>query len=223
MITRPLLLAAGLLCLPLVGKAHYLWIESETPTEARVYFGEFIEDVREIAGGRLDEREKLTGKQVAGDKTTPLAFEKKADHFAVKLDAPTGWLLVQDVADGVKDWTKSEIGIVKPMFYARAAVANKPAPAKPALLLDILPTGTDANELRVVFKEQPLPNAKVIVAAPNLWMQELKTDEKGVVKISTPFPGRYVVEVIHKERTPGEFEGKPYEAIRHRVTYSQKY
>ena len=223
MIARNLLLTAGLLCLPLAGKAHYLWIESETPTEARVYFGEFVEDVREKAGGRLDEREKLEGKLAVADKATALKFEKKPDHFAVKLEQPSGWLLVQDLADGVKDWTKSDIGIVKPMFYARAAVANKPAPAKSALLLDILPTGQDANQLRVVFKDQPLANAKVLVSAPNLWMQELKTDDAGQVKISTPFPGRYVIEVIHKERTPGEFEGKAYEAIRHRATYSQVY
>lgn len=223
MIARNLLLTAGILCLPLAGKAHYLWIESEKPTEARVYFGEFVEAVREKAGGRLDEREKLEGKLALADKSTPLKFDKQPDHFAVKLDQPTGWLLVQDLTDGVKDWTKSDIGIVKPMFYARAAVANKPTPAKPALLLDILPVGEDPNQLRVVFKDQPLAKAKVLVSAPNLWMQELQTDEAGHVKISTPFPGRYVIEVIHKERTPGEFEGKAYEAIRHRATYSQVY
>ena len=32
------------------------------------------------------------------------------------------------------------------------------------------------------------------------------------------WPGRYVLEMIHVEKTPGEFEGTAYEALRHRST-----
>ncbi|HEX7235080.1 MAG TPA: hypothetical protein VF243_07415, partial [Nitrosospira sp.] len=48
--------------------------------------------------------------------------------------------------------------------------------------------------------------------------QELSADENGKVIIPTPFTGQYVLEVIHRESQPGEFEGKQYEAVRHRAT-----
>lgn len=214
----------GLLCVPLVARAHYLWIESDTPSDARVYFGEIAEGVREKAGGRLDERDAIQGRLERADQSaSPIALSKKADHFAIGSQEGTGWLLVQDLAGEVKDWTKSDIGIVKPMFYARAAIANKLTPAQPSLALDILPDPTNPKTLRVYFKQQPLPNAKVLVYAPNQWMQELQADASGDVKISTPWPGRYVLDVIYKERVPGEFQGKQYEAIRHRVTFSLTY
>jgi len=219
-----LLPAIALLLLPFYAQAHYLWIESENDSEAKVYFGEYGERVREKAGGRLDERDKMEGQLVQQDETaSPLQFVKKPDHFVTQT-GKAGWLLISDLTNEVKDWTKSDIGIVKPMFYARAAVANKPlADAKPALVLDIIPGAAHPQELQVFFNKKPLPKAKVIVTAPNQWMQELQCDADGRVKITTPWKGLYVVEVIYKERKRGQFNGVTYEAIRHRVTYSQNY
>lgn len=214
----------GLLCVPFVARAHYLWIESETPAEARVYFGEVAEGVKEKAGGRLDERDAIEGRlERANQPASPLSLTKRSDHFSITGKEENGWLVVQDLASEVKDWTKSDIGIVKPMFYARAAIANKVTAAQPTLTLDVLPDPANPGTLRIFFKQQPLPKAKVIVNAPNQWTQELQADESGNVKIATPWPGRYVLDIIHKERVPGEFQGKKYEAIRHRVTFSHKY
>ena len=220
---RKLLSLLALASLPLVAQAHYLWIESEDTSAARIYFGEFNEGVREKAGGRLDERDALKGHLMRADKATEaLRFVKRDDHFASKVEG-AGWLLVQDLASEVKDWSKSDIGIVKPMFYARAAVAGKLTPPQPSLTLDIVPDAAKPRELRIFFKQQPLSKAKVIVYAPNLWMQELQSNDSGEVTIATPWPGRYVIDVIHKEREPGEFQGQKYEAVRHRVTFSHVY
>ncbi len=221
---RPSILSLlGLLCLPFGARGHYLWIESDTPAEARVFFGEVAEGVKEKAGGRLDERDAIQGRiERSENSSSALTLDKKADHFAIAKQDGNGWLVVQDLAGEVKDWTKSDIGIVKPMFYARAAIANKVTPAQPTLTLDILPDPQDPKQFRVFFKKQPLPKAKVLVYAPNTWMQELQADESGVVKISTPWPGRYVLDVIYKEREPGEFKGSRYEAIRHRATFTLK-
>lgn len=214
----------GLLCIPFVARGHYLWIESDTPAEARVYFGEIAEGVKEKAGGRLDERDAIQGRIERGERPVDtLSLAKKADHFLIPSQEGNGWLVVQDLAGEVKDWTKSDIGIVKPMFYARAAIANKITAAKPTLTLDVLPDLADPHVLSVFFKQQPLPSAKVLVYAPNMWMQELQADASGQVKIATPWPGRYVVDVIYKEREAGEFQGKQYEAIRHRATFTLNY
>ncbi|HWL54722.1 MAG TPA: hypothetical protein VNQ90_19935 [Chthoniobacteraceae bacterium] len=219
-----LLSAIALLSLSVCVQAHYLWIESDHEGEARIYFGEYNEGVKEKAGGRLDERDRMEGQLVAPDQAaSPLRLVKKADHFVART-GKSGWLLVSDVTNEVKDWRKSDIGIVKPMFYARAAVGNQPLPdARPTLALDLIPDAAHPQNLRVYFNKKPLPKAKVIVTAPNLWMQELQCDQEGRVSISTPWPGRYVIEVIYKERKPGQFNGVAYEAIRHRVTYSQNY
>lgn len=211
-----------LLSLPAIARAHYVWIESETASEARLYFGEYNEGVREKAGGRLDERAALEVWLERGKPShTRLPLTKRSDHFLATLDRGSGWLLARDVATEVKDYRKSGIGIVKPMFYARAAVANQaPPPARPSLELDLIPVAGEAGALQVYFGGQPLAGAKVLVYAPNLWMQELKSDERGRVVAKTPWPGRYVIDVVHMEAKPGEYEGHRYEAVRHRVTYS---
>ena len=221
--TRLIYTTIALFLLLMPARAHYLWIESESAADSRVYFGEFNEGVREKAGGRLDERDAIELRLARADGATdPLPFTKRTDHFTAK--APQeGWLLVQDLTSEVKDWTASDIGIVKPMFYARAAVAGKLTAAKPALTLDIIPDVNNPRNLRVWFKGQPLAKAKVLVHAPNEWSKELEANANGEVAIATPWPGRYVVAVIHKERERGEFRGKAFEAVRHRTTFSQVY
>lgn len=229
------ILNASLFCLsslPALARAHYVWIESETTSEARIYFGEYNEGVREKAGGRLDERAALEawleptkpGNAKPGNANpanAKLQLAQRSDHFSAPLDHGSGWLLARDVTSEVKDYRKSGIGIVKPMFYARAAVANRAqAAARPSLELDIVPVVGEPEALQVHFGGQPLAGAKVLVYAPNLWMQELKSDERGRVAPKTPWPGRYVLDVVHMEAKPGEYKGKRYEAVRHRTTYS---
>jgi hypothetical protein len=217
---RILALTLALVCSPALARAHYLWIESESDSEARIYFGEFNEGVRERAGGRLDERERLTGRVVDARGAHALALQKRTDHFAARLAGGTGWILADDLAGEVKDWRANDLGIVKPMFYARAAAANRVGPATPALALDILPVAEAPQSFQVFLRGRPLAGAKLFVYAPNLWMQELRADEQGRVAIATPWTGRYVLDVIHLERQPGEFQGRAYEAVRHRATYS---
>jgi hypothetical protein len=210
------------LSLPALARAHYVWIESETTSEARFYFGEYNEGVREKAGGRLDERAALEAWLERGKpESTKLQLTPRSDHFFASLNHGSGWLLARDVASEVKDYRKSGIGIVKPMFYARAAVASHAqAPARPSLELDIIPVAGEPQALQVSFGGQPLAGAKLLVYAPNLWMQELKSDERGRVAPKTPWPGRYVLDVVHMEAKPGEYKGQRYEAVRHRATYS---
>ena len=212
----------GLLSVPAIAQAHYVWIESENSREARIYFGEFNEGVREKAGGRLEERAAIEAwleHTKPGNATLPLA--KRSDHFFAPLDNGAGWILARDLTSEVKDYRKNDIGIVKPMFYARAAVANQAtAPAGPSLQLDVLPVASAPGAFQVYFGGKPLAKAKVLVYAPNLWMQELTADEHGRLTPSTPWPGRYVLDVVYKEAKPGEFKGQHYEAVRHRMTYS---
>lgn len=201
--------------------AHYLWIESEKPGDARIYFGEYNEGVMEKSGGRLDERDATQVSVIAeGGGKKPLELEKLADHFVAKVSETSGGLTASDAENPVMDWRKNDIGLVKPMFYARAAIANKPVPAEPSLTLDILPVPGKPLTFQVFFQGKLLPGAKGHTYAPNLWMQEFKTDDEGKFTIITPWTGRYVLDIIFKEAAPGEFKGAAYDAIRHRATYS---
>jgi hypothetical protein len=84
-------------------------------------------------------------------------------------------------------------------------------------MLDIVPTGS-AEQFKVWFKGQPLAKTAVTIYAPNGWWQEHKTGADGSVALARPWRGQYVIEVIFLEPTAGEFDGKKYNAVRHRAT-----
>lgn len=199
--------------------AHYLWIERDTADPAKLYFGEFQEGLREAKGGRLDE---IKGPQAwaltSGGEKKEIKVAAQPGHFDLDSGKTAFQVIAQESNYEVKDWSKYGHGVVKPMYYARFTPIPAAADGKPELALDILPRAKSFDTFTVHFHGEPLPNAKVMVYAPNMWMQERKTDESGRVKINTPWPGQYVLEVIHTEKQPGEFQGQKFEGVRHRAT-----
>lgn len=223
---------------PRQAEAHYLWIETQTAStpspKVRVYYGEFEEGLRETAGGRLDEVGTIQASVSGpGNSSRGLVCEKRGDHFEATIPEPleAGYALVQlqELGRPVKDWRQHNIGIVKPNFYASALmltdgrhVADFPetGPAN-RTVLGIYPVHVGGElVLQVFFRDQALSKAKVNVHAPNGWSKELITDEGGRIRLTPPWPGQYVFEVIHLEKTPGAFQGVVYEAIRHRATFT---
>lgn len=210
------LLAVLALLQSMPSHAHYLWFEP-VDGQARLYFGEYENGVREKTGGRLDtiaKPEVLTN-PVTG-KPAIAAFERKEDYLAIKANASDA-LIAHETSMKVKDLTKNKIGIVKPMYYARFATNAAEAPAR-TVGLDIQPLGS--NKVRINLHGKPLGKAKLMVYAPNQWMQELSTDDAGEASVKTPWPGLYVLEVVHLEAVPGSYEGDTYEAVRHVSTLS---
>ena len=211
----------GLFAASLPAAAHYLWIEQYKARHAKLYFGEFQETVREKTGGRLDEiKTPRVWSLDAPGARQEIKVARQFDHFDVGVANRTSSLIAEELAHEVKDWTQYGIGVVKPMFYTRMEPLPTRSGSKPELVLDILPEAGARNAFTVYFRNAPLAKAKVMVYAPNLWMQEHRSDENGKVKIATPWPGLYVLEVIHMEKQPGEFQGKKFEAVRHRATLS---
>lgn len=214
-----------LLCLATVAiagsaNAHGLWIEQTGATKT-LFFGEPENALKEVSPGRLD--------SIKAPRATAAGGERKA--WATPPRTPTGFdlgqspalqgVLATETTMEVTDWTRYGIGIIKPVFHARYA----PAPLKatlPELELDIVPTGA-VNTFRVTYQGKPLNKTKVIVIAPNTWSKEASSDEQGQVVVSAPWRGQYVLQVTHVDKTPGQFDGKPYEASRHRamLTFEQ--
>lgn len=221
-------------------EAHYLWIEAGSSPEAKaprkvnIYYGEFEEGLREKAGGRLDEVGTIQA-WVSGPENakSEISCEKRGDRFEAAIPGKrlSGYALIQlqELGRPVQDWRKYDIGVVKPSFYASALILTQRGQVMalpeqgPAVrtTLGIYPTRLGQELiLKVFFKEEALSGAKVNIHAPNGWSKEVKTDESGLVRFSPSWPGQYVFEVIQLEKTPGEFQGAPYEAIRHRATFT---
>jgi hypothetical protein len=200
--------------------AHYIWIERDETPHARLYFGEYQEQEREISGGRLDEiKGPRTWLLDESGKRQEIKGARKANHFDLGvIPNRASPVIAEELGYDVQNWSKHNIGVVKPMFYARFSPLLRRAIPKPELMLDILPENGTPNSFTVYFRNAPLAKARVMVYAPNFWMQEHPTDENGNVKITTPWPGQYVLEVINVEKQSGEFQGQKFEAFRHRAT-----
>jgi hypothetical protein len=55
---------------------------------------------------------------------------------------------------------------------------------------------------------------------PPKWEKPLETDEQGQITVSTPWSGRYVLEVVYFEQKPGESAGQQFDRSRHISTLS---
>jgi hypothetical protein len=211
-------LAAVAAAFSLPASAHYLWSENTRQGNA-IYFGGVDENIREKSPGKLDDFTSLTLQVQRREKGQVTSEERVARKgtlaFAAGKPIPaTASLIGSDLAVPVKDLSAYKLGILKLNFYVRHVQIDKVFPA--VLALDAVPTGVP-GQLRVSFNGQPLPAFKAKLIAPNGWTSELKTDAAGLVQLSTPWRGNYVIEATYFENTSGEFQGQHFERIRHRL------
>jgi len=195
--------------------AHYLWLE-QTEGQTKLYFGEYEGGLREKTGGRLDEiaAPEAMANIVAG-KPSQLNIQRKENYLAINLanhqPVAKQTVVAHELTMPVKDLRKNNIGIVKPMYYARIGTDASTS---------ALPTGLDIqtiadHKVRVTLDGKPLTKGKLHIYAPNQWAQELDLNEAGEVSFVTPWSGLYVLEAIHLQPSNGEYKDVPYEAVRH--------
>jgi uncharacterized GH25 family protein len=123
-----ILLVAGLLEVA-PAQAHFVWVETDATAPAdkgqpvKVYFGEYAEFLREERGGRLDSIDGVTLRvQDPKRGKTDVSLTKQINHFSGALSSclPGRNAVVAEQAKApVQDLRKHDLGIVKPMFYAR--------------------------------------------------------------------------------------------------------
>jgi len=211
-------IAALSLLASLPAQAHYLWSEN-TSKGHLIYFGGVDENVREVSPGRLDDFTNLitSVQQWKNNEvvTTARPVTKTHDGFAGTAPLTANESLIgQDLSVPVKDLSAYKLGILKLNFYVRHLQIDRVFPA--ALDLDAVPTGI-AGQLKFSFKGAPLAKFKAKLIAPNGWITELRTDAAGLATIATPWRGNYVIEATYFEDVSGDFEGKHFERIRHRL------
>src|SRR5829696_783314 len=199
---------ATLLSFGLVGTAaaHTIWVEREGDG-ARLYFGEFDENLREGSPGLLD-RLKPEAKVAGSDK--PLKLDKQATFFAVAGPlAKDDSIVAENVA--ITERRGDKPTKVLNRLGARTVADFKELPA--VNTLDIVPAGKPGL-FKVFYQGKPLAKAKAELIAESGWKREFKTDEQGTFEATLPWRGGYVIEVAHTDATPGKLGEEAYDSVR---------
>ncbi len=192
----------------LVGSAaaHSIWVEREGDG-ARIYFGEFDENLREGSPGLLD-RLKPEAKVAGSDK--PLKLDKQATFFAVAGPlAKDDSIVAENVA--VTERRGDKPTKVLNRLGARTVADFKELPA--VNTLDVVPAGKPGL-FKVFYQGRPLAKAKAELIAESGWKREFKTDEQGTFEATLPWRGGYVIEVQHTDATPGKLGEEAYDSVR---------
>lgn len=181
-------------------QAHFVWLE-RTPDGPAAFFGEWSDNVRENQDGYL---KFIAGPKAISPDGAPLAVTAKHDRLAVA-PAPAGDLRFSA-------HYRPEKGDNFIRYHARHGRADTSA-AK--LDLEIVPVAKGGNTFAVFLKGRPLREAELTLFSSAGWSRKWKTGADGRVTIETPWPGSYVLEIAHLEKSPGEHEGRPHQAVRH--------
>ena len=193
-------------------QAHYVWLEREGEGPAYAYFGEWIDDIREKAGGLLD-RIKAP-RAFLGESTTSLPIKRHEDKLEIVVKGQGDLRLVENSMAPRDDAEKG--GRTKTIYYAKAGRSETAA----KLDLELVPTAAEGNTLILLFYGVPLAKTEVTVIGPPKWEKHLTTDEQGRIATPTPWSGRYVLEVTHFEAKPGGSDNDKFDRTRHITSLS---
>lgn len=209
----------AMLCLsPLAVQAHHVWLEQDAQG-ARLYFGEFAENLREASPGLLDKFVKPRARVVnANGEARDVALSLRPQAFVLAAPAAAGEsLLAEETAYPAFEKREGDKVISRSIWTPAARWINDFQPRKPGLTLDVLPTGS-AGEFSVHYKGQPLPDAKVEVTAQSGWSREVKADKQGRFSIALPWQGAYALEVKHNDKSGGERDGQKHDVAMYVTT-----
>jgi hypothetical protein len=208
------LTSTAILILSLINtaQAHYLWLEREGEGPAYAHFGEWVDDIREKAGGLLDRIK--SPRAFLGNSTTPLPIKRHEDKLEIVVTGHGDLRLVENSMAPRDDTEKG--GKTRTIYYAKAGRAETTA----KLDLELVPTTADGNTLVLLFYGVPLAKTEVTVIGPPKWEKHLTTDDQGRIDMPTPWSGRYVLEVTHFEAKAGSSDNEKFDRTRHIASLS---
>jgi uncharacterized GH25 family protein len=220
--------------------AHYIWIEASPTVKlgqeqtVKIFYGEYENKLLEEAGKRMEEVAGLEAWIIdPSGKKEVLKLDKQQNHYSARLTPSLKGryqVMVINSVRPVVDWTVYDLGVLKPTYYSSFVfqVGEKDQLSTSVRNdLELLAVHEAINfsankevKLNAFFKGDEIKKAKLMVYAPNGWMKELERNGNGEYSFIPFEKGQYVIETIYKERTPGVYQDKKYEAIRHRATLS---
>lgn len=226
------LVSLFLLLFPLLTKAHSYWLELKgsgnvgEPMTVQCYFGELENGLRE-KGPTLNGIKAFTASVLLPDGTTePLTLSPANNCYQAQFtpkQAGTYQVLLVNDTRAVQDWTKHNLGIVRPREYLRAIcqIGGGTLSAKPVFYLDATPQSKPAAgkvaTVLITKDGAAYPNAPVKLTMPNGKQSKLTTDANGLLTLTPTGAGQYVVDVDFMDKTPGKYQDKDYQAIRNKM------
>jgi uncharacterized GH25 family protein len=199
--------AALLVLVPAAAPAHQIWIEADK-NGAKLYFGEFAENVRESSPGYLDKFPGPTGAHLSSKGEEKLSLSKTATAFVMPARVKKGESVIAEETNYPVMERKEGAKTTRTFWTPAARYVADFTAQQPRLTLDIVPTGKP-GEVQVVYRGQPLTKAEIAIVAASGWGLEKRTDEQGKASFPLPWKGSYLVKVRHVENTPGKRPAGP--------------
>jgi len=198
-------LFVALLLASLPAAAHQVWLE-EAGAGAKLYFGEFGDNLHEVSPGYLDKLARPTATLLGPGGEKALKVSKEKDGFAIVGRPAKGEALI--AADSAYPVLESKEGDkpVRTVWTPAARYVSSLTAQTPKLLLDIVPTAT-VGEFQVFFRGSPLAGAELTLVAASGWSRQATSDASGKAKFTLPWKGMYGLLVRHKDSTPGSRPG----------------
>ena len=210
-------LFAGI-CAAGTASAHQIWLEQDGQA-ARVYFGEFGDNLREASPGLLDKFSiaHVTWMSPKGNKT--LQASKTVGAFVLNGKVAPGESIIVEERN-YPSWEEKKDGkATRTVWIPAARLLADGAAQAPALTLDLVPTGKPGQFL-VSYQGKPLAEAKVNAVVQSGWGKEAYSDAQGLVSFALPWQGTYVLEVQHTDKTGGQRAGEQYDKAMYVTTVS---
>ena len=178
--------------------AHQLWLERDG-NSIREYFGHWPNFKEKADGKRLE--------AIKGEVVSPKEIYAKTirhdDHVEIQVKK-SGDMAVTEVMPPRKG--KMVDFVVRTIFLARNGISE----SKALIELDLVPESANSTTFTLMFKNQPLPKAKVTLTGPHTWSKNFSTNEQGKVTLSTPWKGDYIVSVDYEDKNKGTLDGVEY-------------
>lgn len=203
-------LYAALLGAPALAGAHQVWLEQDARS-AKLYFGEFGDNLREASPGYLDKVTHVSASLVSRSGERALAAEKERDGVRLAGRAAPGESVVaEDQAYPLME-NKEGSKTTRTAWTPAARYVADLSPRTPKLALDVVPTSS-SGDFRVYYRGSPLAKAEVTLVAISGWSLAGTTDAEGKVRFRLPWKGSYALLVRHKDPTAGTRKGAKGEA-----------
>lgn len=200
------LAAVALAAAAIAAQAHQVWLEQDAKA-AKLYFGEFGENLREASPGLLDKFSGPTVQRLSPKGDGTASVSKTPNGFAIATRAGKGESIVAEDVTYPLSERKEGDRTIRTAYMPAARLVTDFTQQSPKLALDLVPTGKtgrDGTEFQAFYKGQPLPKAKVVLVNVSGWGQEHHTGEDGKLSVKLPWRGTYVLELSHRDTTGGE-------------------
>ncbi len=201
--------------------AHHLWLEADGQAlsqGAKLYFGEFDENLREASPGLLDRFKPLPeARVIGGSGAQPLKVEKMSSAFVLSGAIAAGDSVVAE--QGRVTERKQADKAIRTLGVLAARWVPDFAERAPVLTLDVVPIGKPGS-FKVIYDGKPLAKAKLELKAESGWQRELHTDENGAFTAALPWRGMYAIEIEHLDTRAGGEGANAYDRKRFVTTLS---